>query len=222
MFKYFIVFFLIISNFAMANIKVFAVRYRKNAREYSYDIKVPRLEYSKKNMNEINSEFQKIAKTMISDIIDEGKELKKLDSIVDAQGNMSFLIYKNDFNILSILMEKYVYFGGAHGLTTFSSYNFSQISGDLLNFKDIFKPEAEEYFKTKILEIINQENLKDDLDSSKIVFFENPDVSLDTAIMYFEGNNVVFSYPQYSIAPYSSGTPKFKFSKDEIQNLMVD
>ena len=38
--------------------------------------------------------------------------------------------------------------------------------------------------------------------------------------MYFEGNSVVFLYPHYEIAPYSSGMPIFKFDKKDIKKFV--
>ena len=52
------------------------------------------------------------------------------------------------------------------------------------------------------------------------MFFDNAESNVKNTVMYFDGDNVVFLYPHYEIAPYSSGMPVFKFDKKDIKKYV--
>ena len=133
---------------------------------------------------------------------------------------MSYEVKENSFEITSILLKIYTYTGGAHGNTTLETYNIGDKDLKLINFETFFNENAKSYFELKINDAIaNREKVKN-INGDEVIFFEEPEINIKNAVMYFEGDSVKFVFPVYDLAPYSSGMPVFKFSKDEIKKYM--
>ena len=107
-------------------------------------------------------------------------------------------------------------------MTGFTSYNISNKTGKNLKFNDIFRRGAREYFEKEIRDNI----IKDvKVNKEKTKYFRDSStrfVDLDNAVIFFRGDNLVIRYQQYAIAPYSSGTPEFEFSKEEIREFLKE
>lgn len=142
------------------------------------------------------------------------------------EAKMSYEIKENNFNILSIVVTTYTYQGGAHGITSIESYNINRKDYSLLNYDMIFDENAEDYFNMRMNDIItaSRENNGSrkalNTDGKEVLFFDNAESNVKNTVMYFDGDNVVFLYPHYEIAPYSSGMPVFKFDKKDIKKYV--
>ena len=90
----------------------------------------------------------------------------------------------------------------------------------LINFESFFDDNAQSYFEMKINDAIENKERVKNINGEEVIFFENPEVNIKNAVIYFEGDSVKFVFPLYDLAPYSSGMPVFKFSKDEIKKYM--
>ena len=44
--------------------------------------------------------------------------------------------------------------------------------------------------------------------------YDDAEANINDAVFYFDGDNLVFIFQSYSLAPYSSGMPMFKIPKD--------
>lgn len=211
--------YLLTSAICLANIKVDTVKKTEETKKYTYEFSYPELSLNGKILP-INQEIEKNINYNIKGFVRVGEHNPHSDRPYEAQS--IFKDYKNNFGVTSILESIYTYTGGNHGTTGFMSYNISNKTGKNLKFNDIFKRGTKEYFEKEIRNIIiqdvktNKENTKYFRDSSTRF------VDLDNAVVFFRGNNVVVRYQQYTIAPYSSGTPEFEFSKDKIKDFLKE
>ena len=120
-------------------------------------------------------------------------------------------------NIISIVMTKYEFTGGAHGMTYLDAYNYNLLTGDRLILKDMFKQGVnyEEIVNNFIMEEINNNPeiyLKGD-DAFKGIS-ENQD-------FYIDEDGIVIYFGLYEIAPYYVGIPKFKLKFDEFNKYLI-
>lgn len=114
--------------------------------------------------------------------------------------------------LVSFVVTRYSYTGGAHGNVMLEAYTFDTRTGDLLTFSDICSDEAlfEGYITSAIVAQIDAVPAED-----QMVFPEyatTVGTEFDSAIWYFSesgGAQLVVTYQTYSIAPYAAGTPTF-------------
>ena len=142
----------------------------------------------------------------------EGKELKKAGSSAKAETKINFEQYNNSFGITSIVTNNYFYTGGANGATVLSNYNFDSTTGKVLKFNDIFNEKAKQAFEKGILQIVKN-------NKSGKYFSDTNIINLDDAVMYFDGDYIVFKFQEYQISPGSSGNPAFRYHKDAVKSF---
>lgn len=205
--------FLLISSMAFADIQVDSIKKEKNAKDYSYNIVAPKFKLNGKELKDVNGAFSNEILTMIKKTKSEGEQLKKAGSQTKAETRMNFTQYKNNFGVTSIITDNYFYAGGANGNLVLDSYNLDSTNGRILNFNDIFIENAKQSFEKGILQIVKNNK------SSKY-FSDLKSVSLDDAVMYFDGDYIVFKFQKYTIAPGSSGNPSFRYHKDAVKNFI--
>lgn len=108
-------------------------------------------------------------------------------------------------NIISFYIDYYQYTGGAHGETIRQSYNIDKATGEILNLKDIFKPNYN--YKDKI-----DLNIKNHISKNPEIYFSGKEgfngVNEKTKF-YIDDGNLVIYYGEYEIAPYVTGISEF-------------
>jgi hypothetical protein len=181
-----------------------------------YDVVIPQITNMHGDaINQLNKKFINMAQNAISDwkncTIDLKEEREKY-GLAPCYESISYTIYdKNVFNIVSIKFDTYHFTGGAHGLPGTTVFNINQQTGKELIFDDIFVSGARKYFETEISKQMAQD---------KETYFSDTSPDLRKTSFYFEGNDVVFVFPPYAIAPYSSGMPEFRFNKNNIKKWL--
>ena len=119
-------------------------------------------------------------------------------------------------NIISIVMTKYEFTGGAHGMTYLDAYNYNLLTGDRLTLKDMFKPgvDYEEIVNNFIKEEINNkpENYFKGDEGFKGISENQP--------FYIDEDGIVIYFGLYEIDPYYIGIPKFKLKFDEFNKYL--
>lgn len=122
----------------------------------------------------------------------------------------TFKVTYNTENIISIYSDKYVYTGGAHGITTRTSQNWDLRVARQIKLKELFPREPN--YVSKILTQINSKIAKD-IENGNNIYFENycclTSENFNVNSYYLEDGKVVIYYQQYDIAPYSSGILTF-------------
>ena len=208
--KKIIVPFLLISSMAFADIQVDSIKKEKNAEDFSYSITLPQFKFNGKPMQDLNGAFTNEILTAVRKVTAEGEELKNAGSAAKAENVINFKEYKNSFGVASVVTDNYTYTGGANGMTVLSSYNIDSSNGKILTFDDVFIRSAKQSFEKGILQIV-----KNNKSGKYLSDIEN--VNLDDAVMYFDGDYIVFKFQQYMISPHSSGNPAFRYNKDVVK-----
>lgn len=206
------------------NSNVEKLEYKENKEKYTYDIVIPQIKgIDNEDISYLNLSLQESARIIIENT---AASAETTSSETSAEAIMSYELKENNFNILSIVVTSYIYQGGAHGTTTVETYNINKKDYSLLNYDVIFDENAEEYFNMKMNDIIakskenNGSRYALNTEGKEVLFFENAEANVKNTAMYFEGDNIVFLYPHYEIAPYSSGMPIFKFDKKDIKKYI--
>lgn len=185
---------------------------RKDLDYLKEDIKIPQLMggNDEKKINLINSIINK----NILPKANEAEEIAKqyFDINVQEKPRFPYEVYstynitsdKNSF--VSFYDDYYEYLGGAHGLTTRTSYTIDKKKEELLNLKDLF---VAGYNYT---DIINNE-IREQIKKNPQDYFDSGSEFKgigENQSFYIEDDNLVIYYQLYEIAPYVKGIPEFK------------
>ena len=117
-------------------------------------------------------------------------------------------------DILSYLVTKYVYSGGAHGMSSVTAYNFNRRTGDTITEESFFSDGYVEPL-TRLLTKHLPEALESPADTSMLFLNEiepNGNFSIGDA-------GITYIYNQYEIAPYSMGIIKVTVPWEELEGL---
>ena len=117
--------------------------------------------------------------------------------------------------MLSIVLEHYVFSGGAHGYKGYQSFNFDPTTGHRYTNKELFK--AIDSFAA-IVEHKLRETLsipEDQPINTTGLMFENDTFKLPENIFFYE-DKIVAYYNIYEIASYADGPVSLEFSYDEV------
>ncbi len=119
-------------------------------------------------------------------------------------------------NIISIVMTKYEFTGGAHGMTYLDDYNYNLLTGDRLILKDMFKSGV------NYDEIINN-FIASEINNNPEIYFKGDEgfkgIS-ENQPFYIDEDGIVIYFGLYEIAPYYVGIPKFKLKFDEFSQYL--
>ena len=211
--KKIIVPFLLISSMAFADIEVGSIKKEKNSKEFNYSITLPQFKFNGKPMKDLNGAFTNEVLTAVRKVTAEGEELKNAGSAAKAENVIDFKEYKNSFGVTSVVTDNYTYTGGANGMTVLSSYNIDNSNGKILTFDDIFIRSAKQSFEKGILQIVKN-------NKSGRYLNDIESINLDDAVMYFDGDYIVFKFQQYIISPHSSGNPTFRYNKETVKSFI--
>ncbi len=181
--------------------------------QYSCNITIPQIQgYATADIDSINAEILTIAKEFVEKTIPGTEIIKGEYAQSDRYWyNVDYRIESTRNNILSIWLFVATYTGGAHHTTNFSLYNIDTKSGKWLKFDDVFTTGADKYFEA---EIIKQ------MDEDPGSYFEEREPDVKSTAFYFDGDDIVFIFDRYAIAPYVTGTPDFHFKRNDIKKWL--
>lgn len=179
---------------------------------FKENIKMPQIldGNDEKNINSINNVIAK-------DIMPKAEEAEKTAKEyfgMEGQEKPTFPFevhsrYKlgiDNNSIVSLYNDYYEYLGGAHGMTTRTSYTIDKEKEKLLTLKDLF---VEGYSYS---DVINK-NIKEEINKNPENYFNSGSDFKginENQNFYIEGDNLVIYYQLYDIAPYVFGIPEFK------------
>ena len=179
---------------------------------FKEDIKMPQIlnGNDEKKMNLINN-------VIINDIMPKAEEAEKTAKEyfgMEGQEKPTFpfevysrytLGINNDF-VISLYNDYYEYLGGAHGMTTRTSYTIDKKKEKLLTLKELFN-DGYSY-----RDVINK-SIREEIDKNPENYFnsgrEFKGIS-ENQNFYIEGDKLIIYYQLYDIAPYVFGIPEFK------------
>lgn len=199
--------------------KIDKMEYKEITKNYKYNIVIPQiLNVQSEDISYFNLSLQENARLIIEELLEISEGAEDLSTSYEAK--MNYEVKENDFGIISIVVKTSIYTGGAHGNTNLETYNIGKKDLKLINFESFFNENAKSYFEMKINDMIENKEKVYNINGDEVAFYEDVEINLDRAGIYFEGENINFIFPLYEIAPYSSGIPVFKFNKEEIKKYM--
>ncbi|WP_426710907.1 hypothetical protein [Cetobacterium sp. SF1] len=214
MYKFIFLIFITNTVFANNNIYITNQTYKKNGLNFSYNYSLPKLFIKNKNLNETNMIFQNIMKISKNETMNLSK--KNFNSYI--KDTIKYKVFHNNFNFCSILITKNL-INENEKKTTLYIFNFSPKTGIITSSNDIFTPQGLIYFKNKILNLIEKENINNN--SKKFFPISEINFDINKIPFFFENNNLVFIFPKNILTYDFNGNPKFYFKKDEILNFFT-
>lgn len=166
---------------------------------------------SKKAEQKINYTLQKGAQLAnqhrLKLFADEKEAKKKWDSSQGPWRPYEYLFtYKvpfNDQGKLSVMYNEYVYTGGAHGMTTGTTYNFDTKTGDLIPLSKLIKG------KEKSIRDYTYQQLQKKFNG--YILIKSPkEIILDDQkrLWVFDKEGIKLIFSEYEVAAYAAGMPE--------------
>lgn len=126
----------------------------------------------------------------------------------------------NDASIYSYGINRYVYSGGAHGLKTFTYYNFDLKDGTKIDERDLFvdsyKSELVKLIKNRIVEQSDVMRTLNDLEQSDYW----TDSIKPNGNFYLSDEGITYVFNPYEIAPYYYGLTEVLLPYSRLENLL--
>lgn len=184
----------------------------KNLGYLKEDIKMPQLinGNDKKKIELINNRINNDIFPKIEEAEKTAKEY--FGGLNKEKPSFSYEIYsmytatKDNNSIVSLYNDYYEFLGGAHGMTTRTSYTIDKRQEKLLTLKELF---TEGYNYT---DAINKE-IKAEINKNPENYFDSGEIFKginENQSFYIEDDNLVIYYQLYDLAPYVFGFPEFK------------
>lgn len=184
--------------------------------------------------NTHNREIERINKIILKDVLNFKNEIKCYSESYKEEYNKNpdkdkYMKYQyevftnydkayNKNNIISIPVAFYQFTGGAHGMTQLKTYNYNLLTGEEIEFSNLFKKDS------NYKQIINQ-YIQESIDKDNSNYYLGNDgfkgVS-ENQTYYLEDDGIVVYFGLYEIAPYSTGIPQFKISWKELDSVLID
>ncbi|MGL6105990.1 DUF3298 and DUF4163 domain-containing protein [Romboutsia sp.] len=183
--------------------------------------------YSPKVIEKINYEIYKDVMDFKNSVKKESKEYKKIYKEQLENSGEDYVKYKYETyvdyevpydqnNLISIIITKYQFTGGAHGMTFLDNYNYNLLTGERLQLKDMFKDGVD--YKSIVNDYINKEISKNPED-----YFKDEGGFkgiIENQNFYLEDDGIVVYFSLYEIAPYYVGIPKFKLKYEDFKDYL--
>ncbi|MBN1339164.1 MAG: DUF3298 and DUF4163 domain-containing protein [Bacteroidales bacterium] len=149
----------------------------------------------------------------------EGIENMENASSFNWENKYNMAVVCNENGLLSLRFDKYVFTGGAHGLTMSNFVNISLTDGRPLTEDDIF---IEDY--STVLEQLLNNKLRKMNGIQEGEWLSSSGFFVDTISnpgrFYINHSGIGFIYNVYEIAPYSTGVTELFFTFDELQAIL--
>ncbi len=158
-----------------------------------------------------------------SDNEDEAEVYEPMESAYSYQHTTGLELKFNKANMLSYVIHRYDYTGGAHGMNTDSCYTIMLNSGAILKQEDLFEEEALDKVATLIVNHIIKDNKDSDIKTAdgleEIGFFSVKEI-YPNGNFYVTDKGITWSYNPYDIAAYALGTIKTTVPFSELKPLL--
>lgn len=176
----------------------------------------------------VDSVVGQFTKDLIFDYKDTNQALlEQLDSTslytFDNEHTLEGFSLLSDERIYSYGINRYVFMGGAHGLSTTNYFVFNLKNGKKITEKDIFvagyEQKLSDLLKTRIIE-----QSKEDENTTPIISLEETDYWVDAikpnGNFYVTDESINYVFNPYEIAPYYMGQTEVILPFDRLKSLL--
>lgn len=203
---------LVLFSCSANNIELEEVKLSETKEDKEYSIVLPKYTDKSAKRNKGLSEFNKKIDEYVKNTLD----------LYNTDGKEIFIDYdkkENSLGIDSFVIFNYTYLndGGAHGMNVV--YTMNTKGGKLL--ENLIDSDGMIYFENEINNIIKSEKIMEysgeeinDIDKDSNVYLENG------YNVYFEGDELVFIFQRYELAPYGAGYPVIKFKVEDVKQYL--
>lgn len=184
-----------------------------------YTIHYPQLYVHNEPLQKINAMFQAQAQKLVDYSEQELFQHAVADYKQRKEDNIPFFPYVvmldyyipyNRKGLLSILLQKYVYAGGAHGNTNQYAYNFYVPTQKEVQLAQLYPNNSN--YQTQIKNEVKRQ-IKEQMATNKGMYFDDyeklVDQYFDPYNFYLMENGIGVFFNLYEIAPYVQGIPSF-------------
>lgn len=220
------VFAAIIIVLCLCSCDLYGVRIVSDVNEYETDISAVKAEIISFS-GFANAEFEKSINSSISQSVEtdvvafETEAQENKDNV--RMGNKSVLeidweekYNNNDF--ISVVEEKYVYTGGAHGNTVRIPKNIDIAGGKEIKLSDLFNDTGYEYTLNRMINELVTENSEEYKD-----LWAKPEIkSSHQTDFYIEDNKLVIFFQPYDLSYYARGFVEFPLDLRELSGYMKE
>ncbi|UUV17524.1 DUF3298 and DUF4163 domain-containing protein [Fusobacteria bacterium ZRK30] len=189
------------------------ITYQEKNDIYEISWVVPKTPYP-----EIDREIRKSLKEFQADLIKTGKEFheelvknNETSSLLPYELKGSYEVIENNLDVYSLIYKIYFYTGGAHGIEEYTIYNISRDTKKTVKLEELIGKDYKKLIIEEINKQMDENNLLKNENPKKLIYFVDKITNLEGTSFYFQGKNLVILFPEYMIAPYSSGKITFKF-----------
>jgi hypothetical protein len=141
----------------------------------------------------------------------------------DNEHNLEGFSLLSDKKIYSYGINRYVFMGGAHGLSTRMYFNFDLKTGKKITESDIFKPGFEKIL-TELMKNRIVEQSKEDPELEPIMNLEDTDFWVDAikpnGNFYITDESINYVFNPYEIAPYYMGQTEVVLPFNRLKNIL--
>ncbi|WFA09911.1 DUF3298 domain-containing protein [Tissierella sp. Yu-01] len=127
--------------------------------------------------------------------------------------------YEKLGDLLSVQLNIYSYYGGAHGTSQVISITANTSTGEIYEFKDLFKQDTD--YNSAITNCILEE-----IDKNPEWYFPNYEETIANKEgnyeFYIDGDKLVVYFGLYDIAPYAAGIRHFIIDSEDIKDILKD
>lgn len=188
------------------------------------DVKIPVIKGLKDShyQKELNYLIRTQTENDIKEFEEDVKELKKLNIEWKPQMIVGYDV-KSSEDILSIVVDTYIFTGGAHGSSRRDYYNIDINKNQTIQLSDLFKKGSD--FKSIINDEINKEINRQIADEAKSYFTDDEKfVTIDNSHDFYidKDGDIVITFQPYEITPWYMGHPEFKIPNKSIAHILKD
>ncbi|MEK7510695.1 MAG: DUF3298 domain-containing protein [Patescibacteria group bacterium] len=153
----------------------------------------------------------------IQDFISQGEEVPASLSSMQLT-----VVYerKETPRTVTYLLNAASYIGGAHGMETPTTFTFDATTGTRLALADLFLPQADYLTRLSTLARSKLPGLTGDFTNDDFIQDGTRPIQENFQVFYLEGDDLVFLFPPYQVAPYAAGTIIFRLDRTELNDIL--
>ncbi|MDO3413103.1 DUF4163 domain-containing protein [Saccharibacillus sp. CPCC 101409] len=190
---------------ASKGVKITAKTIKSKEGTTDISIRYPQVSGSEAGIAAINKKLKSHADNALAEF---KQQIKKQDPSIgngNYEAQSDYTVAYNKDGVLSLVLQDYVYYGGAHGGTFQTGYTFSLNSGKEIELDTLLK--ANPNYRGEIDKQIAKEFAKEEtgvFDTFKTIG-SDPD-------FYVKNGGIVIFFQQYEYTAYAAGIPAFDFT----------
>jgi hypothetical protein len=136
------------------------------------------------------------------------------DFVLKTEVVLDYRVAYNQNGFLSIVLDDYIYTGGAHGITGRHGYTVDINTGKTYDLKGLFKP-GTDYISLLSEEIALQ------IEQQNLMLLNPFEMIREDQDFYIEGDTLVVYFQQYELMAYAYGFPEFRISMSTLSDVLA-